>query len=262
MVAGISTKTKLTSGFANMLAFLSAILEGITALLLVLMYTIIANISFMQQEAWGILTQSLVIIMVVNYIVIGLLLYTPLQEFLHYTIKLSLSSLLTLITIVALLLVSSYTAYLDFQIYAILASVIFIIEAFILYFISALRSRKLALVLKHKQALDQLANITTGLTEKLKDKTLYQQLVRASGQAFSTWALILKSEMIERWDLSKVFNRSTILALVFFGISVAFKQYQLTGGFYIVIAGIASFLAMLILTTYDLIRSQKVRGVL
>ncbi len=262
MGGAISARTKLTSGFANMLAFLSALLEGIIGLLLVLMYTIIAGIPFMQTEAWGILLEALIVTLVINFVVIGLILYTPLQEFLHYSIKLLLSSLLSLITLIALLLVTTHTEYVEFNVYAVLAAVIFIIEAFILYFINMLRRKKLALVMRHKQALDKLADITSALTEKVGDKKIYQELVKSSGAAFSTWGLILKSELLERWDLSKVFNESVLLSLVFFGISVMFKTYSNITGIYTLSVGVATFLAMLILTTYDLIKSQKVRRIL
>ena len=263
MSRGISTKTRLTSGFANALAFLSAILEGVIGLLLVLIFTLVANIPFLQTNAWGILIETLVVVMVINYFSLGLILYTPLQELVHYSIKLMLSGFLSLLTILALLITTLSPDLSAYQIYSVLATVIFVVEAIILYSVSSIRSKKLAIILKHKQALDQLSNITSTMAEKIHDKDLYRQLVRTSSQAFATWGQILRGEMLERWDLAKVFNKSIILALFFFGVSYLSQVYYgQEAGLLALISGIATFIVLLGLITIDLVKSQKVRSIL
>jgi len=258
MTSTISTKTKITSGFANILAIFSAVLNGISGLLLVLLYTIIALPGFIGAQAWDTFFLALLIALVINYIILGIILYSPLQELLNYATKLALSFLLSLISIATILILTMHETYTTLQPYAVLSTAIFVIEAFILYFLSSLRSKKLALVLRHKQSLDQLSALTSNLTEHIKDKKLYQQLVRASAQAFTTWGLILRSELVERWDLSKVFNRSILLAMAFFLVSSSL-ELPISGGMFALSVGLIAFLSMIVLIAYDLVKSQKIR---
>ncbi len=263
MSGRISTKTRLTSGFANALAFLSAILEGVIGILIVLLFTLVANIKFLQPDAWSILIEVLIIAMAINYFTLGLIIYTPLQELVHYSIKLMLSGFLAFLTIISILIITLHEPYSSYQIYGILTTVIFIVEAIILYSVSAIRSKKLAIIIKHKQALDQLLNLTNALAEKVHEKDMYRQLVRTSSQALTTWGLILHGEMLEKWDLAKVFNKSIILSLFFFGISYIFQAfYQESIGLIALIGSIATFMLLIGLITFDLIKSQKIRKVL
>jgi len=255
----VPTRTRLTSGFANILAFITAILEGVMAIILLLLSTIILGVEFLIPEAWDTLVLSFAIVTIISFGTLGILLYTPLSELIHYSIKLLLSSFLSLLIIIGILIITTHPNYLTYHIYGVLATIVFLIESVILYFLNYIRGKRMALMVRHKQALDQLTRLTSAISDKL-NKDVSKQIVKASTQAYSTWGLIFKGEILERWDLAKVFNKSIVFALFFVGVSYLYStSTQISPGTMSIIFGLATFLVILGLIALDLIKSEKTR---
>ena len=81
-------------------------------------------------------------------------------------------------------------------------------------------------------------------------------------KVYLSWDKILKYELIERWDIAKIFFESLFLALVYFVTSTVIVNYQsqIISAEVMILSGVIAFSFIVLLTAIDLIRGERIRS--
>ncbi len=253
---------RYTGGLANFLAILTLIMEVISGVILFMLATITFGIPFILPEYWDTLINALAIVIIISFIFTFLLLYTPLYEFLPYVTKIFLSSLLSIFTLLSPMIIGWYflSSVESYLLFAFLAIVIYVVESIILYAMYAVRGKKLAQVIRHRKALEEISHGIEKLAKLSIEKKDLEPIVEASNKAYHSWSLIVKHEIIERWDLSRVLFQSLVISMAFYlvGITISIKivGYETFAS----ASSIGLFVFIIILALIDLIQCEKLRS--
>jgi len=261
----MSRVIRYTSGLANLLAIITIVVEVISGVAIFMLYTIVAGVQFILPEYWDALMKTMAVTLAVSFIISLLLLYTPLYEFLPYVTKVALSSLLAILSLLAPVVVGLYYSknqefiYLQF---AFLAIVIFLAETIIFYTMYAIRGRKMLYITRHRRSLEDISDGLRRIAKVVKDKKDLDPIVEASNRAFRSWELIIKHELIERWDLSRIVFQSLFIALAFYIAAIGIVSVVVDYGYLIVTSIIVLFVFIIVLSLIDMIQSERLRAVI
>jgi len=146
--------------------------------------------------------------------------------------------------------------------FAFLAIVIFIVEAFVFYAVYAIRGKKLIHITNHRRALESIANSLRKIAGIIKDKKEMDPLIDASNRAFRSWEIIVRHELVERWDLSRIIFQSLFIAMAFYSASLVIILKVIDYATYALVSVAMLFVFMIILAGIDAIRSEKLRAVI
>ncbi|MHA1664651.1 MAG: hypothetical protein ACTSVW_02325 [Candidatus Njordarchaeales archaeon] len=253
---------RATSSFAQFIAILSIFLEAIASVVLFLIWTLVANIPFVVSEFWGYLLITLIIIIAAAMFLIGLILHTPLYEFISHVLRTFLAGYLSLLTLISMIVVGWKSEYRVFLPYSLLAIAIFVIQTLILYYLSSLRGKKLAMILRHKDHLNLLTRAIANISEIVENKKVVANVADLGRKVYLSWDKILKYELVERWDIAKIFFESLFLALVYFVTSTVIVNYQsqIISAEVMILSGVIAFSFIVLLTAIDLIRGERIRS--
>jgi len=262
----MSRRVRYTSGFANFLAILTVVIEVISGVALFMFYTIVADIPFIEPTVKGILLQFLTVLLVLAFFLTMILLYTPLYEFLPYVTKVFISALLAIFALLTPIVYgmdvygqASNSVFLQFSF---LSIVIFIAEVLILYAIYAIRGKKMLLVTRHRRALEEILNGIRMIAEKSKEKRGIDAIVDASNRAFQSWELIVRHELIERWDLSRIVFQALFISMAFYIASLAIVYSVIAFETLIMLATAIIFVFIIVLVLVDTLQSERMRALI
>ncbi len=261
----MSRVMRYTSGLANLLAIITIVVEVISGVIIFMLYTIVQGIEFILPTYWDALLKAMIVTLFVSFIITPLLLYTPLYEFLPYVTKVVLSSLLAIFSLLAPVIIG--LNYMEKQNYvylqfAFLSIVIFLAETVIFYIIYAIRGRKMLYVTRHRKALEDISDGLRRIAKIIKDKKDVDPIVEASNRAFRSWELIIKHELIERWDLSRIIFQSLFIALAFYVAALAIISLVVDYGYLVVTSVIVLFIFIIVLSMVDMIQSERLRAII
>jgi len=261
----VSRLIRYTSGFANFLAILTIMVEVISGAVIFMLYTIVQEIQFILPTYWDLLVDVLAVLLIAAFLLTIALLYTPLYEFLPYVTKVFISSLLAIFALLGPIIIGmNYSKLGDtvFLQYAFLSIVIFIAEAMIFYIIYAIRGRKLLFVTRHRKALEEISDGLRRITRVVKEKKDLDLIVDASNRAFKSWELIVKHELIERWDLSRIIFQALFIAMAFYVAALAIIFNVANYDTLIVSATVALFIFIIVLALVDTVQSERMRAII
>lgn len=256
---------RYTSGLANLLAIITIVIEVISGVAIFMLYTIVEGIEFILPAYWDPLLQVMALTLAVSFIISFFLLYTPLYEFLPYVTKVVLSSLLSILSLLAPVIIglnySKNQNYIYLQ-FAFLSIVIFLAETVIFYVIYAIRGRKMLYITRHRKALEDISDGLRRMVKIVKEKKDLDPIVEASNRAFRSWELIIKHELVERWDLSRIVFQSLFIALAFYVAALAIISFVIDYGYLIAMSVVVLFVFIIILSLVDMIQSERLRAVI
>ena len=258
---------RYAAGLAHFLAIVAVICETVTAVMLVFMATIVWNIGLIQNPTvwWPLFQKITISSLSISFIIIFALLYTPLHEFLSYVWRTFTTFFLALVSLYTVIVVSWGFAEPEKNIllqFAFLAMIIFIVEIILFYALYMIRGRKLAFIVRHKNALEEISRGLGVLSEIVKEKKSLDPIVRASNSAYQSWMHIVKYELLERWDVSRIIFQALIISLAFYmaGSLLSYQQIAYSG--LVIIISIAVFIVLIIIIAVDIMLSEKTRAML
>ncbi|MHA1616037.1 MAG: hypothetical protein ACTSX9_01865 [Candidatus Njordarchaeales archaeon] len=259
---------RYAAGLAHFLAIIAIICETVAAVMLFIMATIIWGIALIQNPSiwWPVFEKITIATIGISFLITFALLYTPLYEFLSYVWRTFVTFFLTLVSLYTIIVVSwpsAVNAQQDTLLqFAFLAMIIFIAEIVLFYILYMIRGRKLSFIIRHKNALEEISRGLGTLSEIIKEKKDLDPILRASNAAYQSWTHIVKYEVLERWDISRIMFQALIISLAFFIAGVALTYQQIGYSDLVIFLGAATFVVLVLLIAIDIIRSEKTRAML